>query len=169
MSLAVYQILNDDDRALREKAKAIPKINDAIFRLLDNLRDTLRETERGVGLAAPQIGVSKRAFIVDVPEEDIYFEMINPELSAMKGLEEAWEGCLSVNGVEGLIPRAQSVRVIYTDRENRRLELEADGYLARIIQHEYDHLEGLLFPDRALSVRDIVQKTEEDGPGRESG
>jgi len=159
--LAVYQIINEKDGILREKAKAIPRVNNAIIRLLDNLRDTLHETRKGVGLSAPQIGISKRAFVVEVADEGIYYEMINPELSNMKGREEAWEGCLSVEGVEGFIPRAQKLRVVYTDREQQQRELVAEGYLARIIQHEYDHLEGLLFRDRALNIRDIEKKPEE--------
>ena len=159
--MAIYNILNESDSLLREKAKAIPKINSGVIRLLDNLRDTLRETGRGVGLSAPQIGVSKRAFIIDVAQEDIYYEMINPELSGMKGRGEAWEGCLSVDGVEGLIPRADKLRVRYTDRDWRDHELEAEGYIARIIQHEYDHLEGVIFRDRALSIRDAEHKPAE--------
>ena len=174
--MAVYQILNDDHEVLRMTAKPIPRINDGVIRLLDNLKDTLTETQKGVGIAAPQIGISKRAFIidfVDIDEEEVEehysYEMINPVISEMSGLEEAWEGCLSIFGVEGLIPRAYKLKVAYTDREGVERELEAEGYLARIIQHEYDHLDGVLFVDRATEYRDITQKTEgeEDLPAQE--
>ena len=83
--MAVYQIVHEGNPVLREKAKPIPNVNDAAIRLLDNLRDTLAETERGVGLAAPQIGVSKRAFIVKIEEDDVYYEMINPVYVRMQG------------------------------------------------------------------------------------
>ena len=90
IALAVYQIVTEGNTVLREKAKPITKVNEAAIRLLDNLRDTLRASERGVGLAAPQIGIGKRAFVVELPEDQLYYEMINPLLSEMEGEEEAW-------------------------------------------------------------------------------
>ena len=139
---------------MREKAKPITKVNDAAIRLLDNLRDTLRETAKGVGIAAPQIGISKRAFVVDIPEDEVYFEVINPEISDMEGSEDAWEGCLSVPGLEGTIKRALKLRLNYIDRESRDCEIVAEGFLARIIQHEMDHLNGIIFIDKATAFRD---------------
>ena len=161
--MAVYQIVKEGNPVLRERAKPITRINDAAIRLLDNLRDTLRDTTKGVGLSAPQIGISKRAFVVELAESEIYLEMVNPELTDMEGSEEAWEGCLSVPGIEGLVPRAGKLRVKYTDRESRECELTAEGYLARIIQHENDHLDGLLFRDKAVSINTEPEKDREDG------
>ncbi|MCL2122260.1 MAG: peptide deformylase [Clostridiales bacterium] len=169
--MSVYQIVKEGNPVLREKALPITNVNDAAIRLLNNLRDTLMVTPKGVGLAAPQIGISKRAFVVQLineeEDEHIYYEMINPELTEMEGREESWEGCLSVPELEGLIPRAKKLKVKYTDRESRKNELIAEGYLARVIQHEYDHLNGVLFPDKALSIKDTTQteenRTQNDG------
>ena len=136
--MAVYQIVKEGDPVLREKAKPINKVNDAAKRLLDNLRDTLFETDTGVGIAAPQIGVSKQAVVI-ATEED-YLEMINPQIIDQEGSEEGWEGCLSVPGVEGLVPRATRVTARYYDREGRLCEVKAQDFLARVIQHEVDHL-----------------------------
>ena len=148
--MAVYQILKEGDPVLREKAKPINKVNDAAKRLLDNLRDTLFETDTGVGIAAPQIGVSKQAVVI-ATEED-YLEMINPQIIDQEGSEEGWEGCLSVPGVEGLVPRATRVTARYYDREGRLCEVKAQDFLARVIQHEVDHLSGVLFIDRAEQI-----------------
>ena len=154
MALAVYQIIQEGNPVLKEKAKPVAKVNDAVARLLDHLRDTMRQTERGVGLGAPQIGIAKRVFVVEIEQEGIYYEMVNPELSVMEGREEGWEGCLSVPGLEGLVPRADRLKVKYLDRENRVCELLAEGYLARIIQHENDHLDGVLFHAKAVALKD---------------
>ena len=167
MALSIYQIVKEGNQVLREQAKPIGKINDAAIRLLDNLRDTLRDTPKGVGLAAPQIGISKRAFVVEIAEEGVYYEMINPVLSEAEGVEEAWEGCLSVPGLEGLIPRAGKLRVTFTDREGKPCEIVAEGFLARIVQHEYDHLDGVLFNDKATSFRE--PETQSEQPGEDAG
>ena len=148
--MAVYQIVKEGDPVLREKAKPINKVNDAAKRLLDNLRDTLFETDTGVGIAAPQIGVSKQAVVI-ATEED-YLEMINPQIIDQEGSEEGWEGCLSVPGVEGLVPRATRVTARYYDREGRLCEVKAQDFLARVIQHEVDHLSGVLFINRAEQI-----------------
>ena len=148
--MAVYQIIKEGDPVLREKAKPIKTVNAAALRLLDNLRDTLFETETGVGLAAPQIGVSKQAVVIAT--EDDSLEMINPQIIEKEGSEEGWEGCLSVPGVEGLVPRATKLVVRYYDREGRLCEAKAQDFLARVIQHEVDHLSGVLFTDRAEQI-----------------
>ena len=148
--MAVYQIIKEGDPVLREKAKPIKTVNAAALRLLDNLRDTLFETETGVGLAAPQIGVSKQAGVIAT--EDDSLEMINPQIIEKEGSEEGWEGCLSVPGVEGLVPRATKLVVRYYDREGRLCEAKAQDFLARVIQHEVDHLSGVLFTDRAEQI-----------------
>ena len=163
--MPVYQIVKEGNPVLREKAKPVKLVNDATIRLLDNLRDTLRESARGVGLAAPQIGISKRVFVVDLPDRELYFEIINPELSEMEGSEDGWEGCLSVPGLEGLIPRAQRIRVDYLDREGQACCLIAEGYIARIFQHEYDHLEGALIKDRAILLQDIEANAGDEAVG----
>ncbi|MGI6514032.1 MAG: peptide deformylase [Syntrophomonadaceae bacterium] len=144
--MAVYKVVLMGDPVLREKAKPVKAINDSILRLLDNLRDTLHEYE-GVGLAAPQIGVSKRVIVVDNGEE--YYELINPEIIREEGLDTAIEGCLSIPQLTGKVKRAARVTVKGLNREGEELSIEADGLLARAFQHEIDHLDGVLFVDRA--------------------
>ena len=162
-NLGVYQIVQEGNAVLREKAKPITKINAAAARLLDNLRDTLIASGRGVGLAAPQIGISKRAFVIAIPDEEIYYEIINPELLDMEGSEEGWEGCLSVSGIEGFVPRAERLRMRYLDREGAEQEIFAEGYMARVIQHENDHLDGLLFKDRTMTFHALTPEEEDEG------
>jgi len=149
--MAVYNIVTDDDPVLRKVAKPISEFNEVTDRLMNNLKDTLASTETGVGLAAPQIGISKRAIVVSY--EDVYIEMFNPEIVEFsKETEEGWEGCLSVPGKEGLVPRYYSVKARYYDRFGNHLEVSADGFVARIIQHEIDHLNGILFTDKAVEL-----------------
>jgi len=149
--LAVYRIvLYGEDDVLREKAKPITKINESVHKLLDDLRDTMY-SNKGVGLAAPQIGVLKRAIVVDAGEGLI--ELINPEILEASGKEADLEGCLSIPGVLGEVERAASVVVHGLDREGREIKVQANGFCARALQHEIDHLDGVLFIDRAVKIR----------------
>jgi peptide deformylase len=136
---------------LRQKASPIPKIDDTIRKLLDNLVDTLRAA-KGLGLAAPQIGVSKRAIVVDCGEG--LWELINPEIVSKRGKDVGIEGCLSIPGVSGEVRRAARVVVEGYDREGRRIQICASGMGSRALQHEIDHLDGILFIDKANKVSD---------------
>ena len=144
--MAVYKVVLMGDPVLREKAKPLKEINDSIIRLLDNMRDTLHEYE-GVGLAAPQIGISKRVIVVETDDE--YYELINPEIVKEEGRMMAIEGCLSIPQLTGKVKRAARVTVKGLNREGKEVTIEADGILARAFQHEIDHLDGILFVDRA--------------------
>jgi peptide deformylase len=155
--MGVYQIVKDGDPVLREKAKVIKEVTASTLRLLDNLKDTLHSTSNGVGLAAPQIGISKRAIVVET-EEDGLLEMVNPEILSCEGQAEDWEGCLSCPGLEGVVPRATKISVRYLDRAGECQKLLAQDFLARIIQHEVDHLEGVLFIDKAHSINQEHQQ-----------
>lgn len=151
VQLAVYRIvLYGEDDVLREKAKPIARINESVHKLLDDLRDTMY-SNKGVGLAAPQIGVLKRAIVVDAGEGLI--ELINPEILEASGKEADLEGCLSIPGVLGEVERAASVVVQGLDREGREIKVQANGFCARALQHEIDHLDGILFIDRAVKIR----------------
>ncbi len=147
--MAVYQIVELGDQILREKAKPVPKVTDNIRKLLNNLADTLREAN-GVGLAAPQIGVSKRVVVVDVGEGLI--ELVNPEISERQGEDTDSEGCLSIPGVYGEVSRAARVVVKALDRNGEVIKVEGTGLLARALQHEIDHLDGILFVDKATKL-----------------
>jgi len=145
--MAVYEIVKIGDPVLREKAAAVPKITSNIAKLLDNMKDTLHDAQ-GVGLAAPQIGISKRVVVIDVGSGPV--ELINPEIVQAEGEEIAVEGCLSVPGVIGEVPRATWVLVRAMDRDGNPFELEAEDLAARACQHEIDHLDGILFVDKAV-------------------
>jgi peptide deformylase len=144
--------VENGDEVLREKAKEVPKITANILKLLDNMRDTMY-ANKGVGLAAPQIGISKRVIVVDVGEGLI--ELINPVIYEAAGQSTETEGCLSIPDLAGDVVRAQKVAVKGLNRSGKEIAINAEGYLARAFQHEIDHLEGILFIDKAVNVRRI--------------
>lgn len=139
-----------EDEILRKKAQKVNKIGSNIYKLLDNMRDTMYEYN-GVGLAAPQIGVSKRVIVVDVGEGLI--ELINPEITRAEGSETEVEGCLSVPGVIGEVTRPAKIEVRGLNRKGEEVLYRAEGLLARALQHEIDHLEGILFIDKAVNLK----------------
>lgn len=145
--MAVYRILRLGEEILREKARPVPKITDSILRLLDNMAETMYQAH-GVGLAAPQIGISKRAVVVDAGEGLI--ALINPVVVAVEGEEVGVEGCLSIPGVEGEVMRAAQVKVSGWDHSGHEVKVEGHGLLARALQHEIDHLDGILFIDKVI-------------------
>jgi peptide deformylase len=151
--MAVYQIVKKGDPILREKAKEVKEINDSILRLLDNMKETMYAAN-GVGLAAPQIGVSKRVIVVDIGDEEL-FELINPQIVFSEGLETDTEGCLSVPGIVGEVARAKKIKIKGLNRQGKTVEIEAEDLLARAFQHEMDHLEGILFIDKAQNLRTV--------------
>lgn len=148
--MAVYNILEEGDPVLREVCKEVPKISSNIHKLLDNMADTMYAAE-GVGLAAPQIGISKRVVVIDVGEGLI--ELINPVILSTEGEETDIEGCLSFPGVSGEVTRAAKVTVEALDRHGDKKQYTGEGLLARAFQHEIDHLNGVLFVDRAKRVQ----------------
>ncbi len=112
--------------------------------------DTMYEAN-GVGLAAPQVGILKKIFVVDVGDEEgnpVPYIFINPEIIDREGVQVGFEGCLSVPGKSGKVARAEKVKVKAFDKDMNEFELEAEGFLARAIQHEYDHLNGVVYVDK---------------------
>ncbi|KLU64643.1 peptide deformylase [Desulfosporosinus acididurans] len=144
--MAVYQIVEIGADILREKAKEVKEINASITKLLDNMVDTMIAAD-GVGLAAPQIGVSKRVVVVKVG--DVLLELVNPVILEKEGESVAEEGCLSVPNMTGDVVRAAKVHVQGLNREGKMVDIHADRLMARALQHEIDHLEGILFVDLA--------------------
>ncbi len=130
----------------------VQKINNGVLRLLDDMVETMRDAD-GVGLAANQVGVSKRILVADAGDGEVY-QLINPRCERLEGEDLGMEGCLSVPGEYGEVPRAAKVMVQALDREGKPVRLEAEGLLARILQHEMDHLNGILFTFRALRMVD---------------
>lgn len=152
--MAVLPIVTYDDDVLRQKAAPVKENSRELQTLIDDMFDTMYNSD-GVGLAAPQIGELLRIFVVDTSpvadDEEISYEpiaMINPEITFESDEEvEMEEGCLSIPGVNALVKRPEKIVVKYLDREFDEHEMEVGGWLARVIQHEKDHLDGILFLD----------------------
>lgn len=143
--MAVKIIRMEGDPVLRQVAKPIPEVTSNIQKLLTDLADTMYDTGNGIGLAAPQIGILKRAIVVDVGEGLI--ELVNPEVIASEGEQIGPEGCLSIPGVSGDVLRANRVSVKALNRHGEEFEITGEGMLARCLLHEIDHLNGILFTD----------------------
>jgi peptide deformylase len=132
---------------LREIAQPVRKVNAEIKKLVEHMFETM-ELERGVGLAAPQVGVSKRVIVIDVSHEGVPpFALINPEIVKAAGSDTDSEGCLSIPGVFLPVTRPAKIKVKGRNLADRQIVFEAEGLLARAIQHEIDHLDGKLFTD----------------------
>ncbi len=140
---------------MRLKAEPVKKIDRTIHKLLDDMVATMDAAE-GVGLAAPQVGVSLRVVVIDVG--DGLLELINPELVHHEGAERGQEGCLSVTGYYGEVERYARVRVEALNRQGKRFQVTGEGLLARALQHEIDHLEGVLFTDKAITLTKATDK-----------
>jgi len=135
------------DPVLRRRAKPVKKVTREVRQTLAQMLETMRDA-RGVGLAAPQVGVGLRMFVAEVPDEKPMI-FIDPEIQFMSAETATYsEGCLSIPGLEGDVIRPERVVVSATDEKGQRFQLEASGLLSRCIQHEIDHLDGVLFPDR---------------------
>lgn len=144
--MAVYKVLTDPNPVLQQVAKPVKNINAGVLRVLDNMRDTMYAAN-GVGLAAPQIGISKRIIVIDVGDGKL-IELINPEIISLEGEQEGIEGCLSVPNLVGWVVRAKKVVAKGLNRAGEEVEVEGEDLLARALQHEIDHLEGILFTNR---------------------
>ncbi len=148
MSLRNIRVLGDD--LLRKKSRKVEVIDDRILQLLDDMEETMRSRD-GVGLAAPQVGILRRVVIVDIG--DGLFEFINPEIIEQSGANTMVEGCLSVPDKIGDVTRPTFVKVRAYNRKGEEFLLEAHDYFAKAICHEIDHLDGIIFVDRAENLR----------------
>ena len=147
--MALLDIKTAGDPVLKKVCEDVKKIDKRFRNFLDDMAETMYEHE-GVGIAAPQVGVSVRAVVVDVDKKR--YDLINPVITFREGSEVASEGCLSCPDLFGDVERAKKIRVKYKNRFNKEKELEAEGLLARCIQHEVDHLDGKLFIDIAKNI-----------------
>lgn len=153
--MALRTIREEGDEILRKIAKPVLEVDDKIRSLLDDMAETMKENA-GVGIAAPQVGVLKRIIVVDAGEGIV--EIINPEIISQEGEAIAAEGCLSVPGVFGEVKRPEKVRVQGLNRMGEKVIIEGEGFLARIISHEADHLEGILFKDKVIKYINVERK-----------
>lgn len=147
--MAILNVVQVGQPVLREKCRPVEAFDEELWKLLDDMKETVR-AENGAGLAAPQVGDLRRLAVVDV--EEGYFELINPVIVSQKGEQTGWEGCLSVRGKSGVVTRPMKVKIIYFNRYGERLVLQAKGFFARAICHELDHLDGVLYVDKATHI-----------------
>ena len=137
---------------LREVCKPVKRFDKELWELLDDMKETVR-AEYGAGLAAPQIGVGIRVVVIDV--EEGFFELINPVIISQKGTQVGPEGCLSVKGKQGTVTRPDKVKAEYYDRFGKKHKLTASNFFARAVCHELDHLDGVLYIDKADELYDL--------------
>lgn len=147
--MALRTVRTDGDPVLRKKAKKVEKIDGAVVSLLKDMADTMYANE-GIGLAANQVGVLKRLIVLD--DGDGLLMLVNPVIVSCEGTCCKEEGCLSVPEIYGEVERSEKIVVRAYDEKGNRLEIEADDLLARILQHEIDHLDGKLFIDAAKNT-----------------
>ena len=159
--MTVRDIIRMGHPTLRERAKPFPDSeigSDQFNHLITDLKDTLQATGNGIGLAAPQINVSYRVALIDIPNSTTRYGpvtpmpsaiYINPEITVLDEASEGyWEGCLSVPNMMGFVERPQHIRVDFLDEQGQKQFVELEGFLATVFQHEFDHLDGILYVDR---------------------
>lgn len=148
--MAIMEIVEDGAPVLRQKAQPVTQVTKKIRRLVKDMIETMGAAE-GVGLAAPQVGIGQRVIVVDVGEGPI--AIINPEIQETAGTEVDVEGCLSIPGVYGYVNRALQVVVTGIDEMGKPIRVKGENLLARALQHEIDHLDGVLFIDKVLDIQ----------------
>jgi peptide deformylase len=167
--VAIREIVFADNPLLRKKSKKVKNFGEALQVLIDDMVETMQATN-GVGLAAPQVGVLERVIVIQLPEDEEdpqsgkLFTLCNPQIIRAEGEEEGEEGCLCLPGYAGEVKRATSVAIKAQDRRGKKVRIKAEGFLARVFQHETDHLDGILYIDRVESpdkIRRIVPPEEE--------
>ena len=157
--MAVKKILEFGDETLRKISHPVEKFNLRLNLLLRDMADTMYKAE-GVGLAAPQIGILRRAVVIDIQDDHGLIELINPEIISAEGEQAGPEGCLSKPGRRGYVVRPQKVTVRAQDRHGKYFELTGEDLLARALCHEIDHLDGHLYID--IEDHEVTEEEEEE-------
>ena len=165
----IAEIVQLGSEVLRLKAVVVTDIESSeIKQLINTLQDTLASTQ-GVGIAAPQINESKQVIIIASRPSARYPNaplmeptvMINPTFEALsESIEKDWEGCLSIPSIRALVPRYKEIKISYTDITGKKINTQLEGFVARVFQHEFDHLEGKVYLDRVESNQDIFAESE---------
>jgi peptide deformylase len=159
--VAVLPLVTIDHPALHQKAKRVHVIDDSIQKLIDDMIETMHYTG-GVGLAAPQVGIPLQVVVIELPEDEgNIITLINPEMVKSSGEREVSEGCLSLPGYRGELIRAETVTVKGRDRNGKQVRVKGEGMLAQALQHEIDHINGMVYVDR-LESRDKLFKYERE-------
>jgi len=151
--MAVIPIRIAPDPVLRQKAKRVRNIDASVHKLIKDMLETMHDAP-GVGLAAPQVGVPLRVIVIGIPEQED-FALINPEVVKTRGERVVSEGCLSIPGYVGQLKRAESVTVKGRDPNGKEVRIKAEELLAQALEHEIDHVNGILYTDRLESEDDL--------------
>ena len=159
--MALRNVVVEGDDILRKKARPVDEVNDRIRGILDDMLETMHY-HQGVGIAAPQVGILRRMFIVE-PEPGDIIMLVNPVLEEAKGEQESEEGCLSIPGYAGKVKRPEYVRFSGLNEKGEPVTIEAEGFKAITLSHEYDHLEGVLYSDKADDMWEL-----DDSEGEEA-
>lgn len=162
----IYDIKIYGAQELKKMSTEVQEINEEILEILDNMVETMHDA-KGVGLAAPQVGLNKRMFVIDVGD-GVIRKVINPKLEYLGELEECEEGCLSIPGIRKNIKRPEKVKVTYLNEKGEEVVEEATDLLSRAFQHENDHLDGILYVEKIskVSQRIIAKKLKNIEKGR---
>lgn len=160
--MAIRQIREEGDPLLRKKSREIEVIDEKIVQLLDDMYETLKQSEDGIGIAAPQVGVLKRAIVIDLSDEggEGPYKLINPKIIKSKGEQVCREGCLSVPGVLGDVIRPAEVVVEALNEKGEKVKIKGKEIMAVVLCHEIDHLDGVLFIDKATEFFDAETNEE---------
>ena len=158
--MALRNIIEEGDPILRKRSRKVEEVNDRIRMILDDMVETMREAE-GVGLAAPQVGILSRMFVAE-PEPGKVYYMINPEITDKEGAQKSNEGCLSVPGYMGIVERPEKIKIKGLDYYGNMQEHDLEGFEAIVMCHENDHLDGILYTDKAEKMYTSEEEYEED-------
>lgn len=157
--MAIRNVVKEGDPILRKKCREITEVNDHIRMTMEDMLETMR-AEMGVGIAGPQVGVMRRMFVAE-PEPDRVYFMINPEITEKEGTQTGDEACLSVPGLCGTVERPEKIKITALGLDGNRQEYEFEGFDAVVMCHEYDHLDGILYTDKATNIRNPQDDEEE--------
>lgn len=157
--MALRNIITEGDEVLRKKSREVTEINDRVKSIVEDMVETMR-SENGVGLAAPQVGVLRRIVVIEL--DDVLYQLINPVITETRGQQYEEEACLSVPGLMGRVKRPQYVKIKGLSPEGLPVEYEGEDLLAVAFCHECDHLDGILYTDKADNIHEAQQDEECD-------
>jgi peptide deformylase len=159
--MAVLPLTMMDSPVLHQKAKRVRKVDDSIQKLIDDMIETMYQLGGAAGLAAPQVGIPLQVVVIELPESGL-ITLINPQVVKSSGEHEVMEGCLSLPGYRGSIKRAESVTVKGRDRYGKEVRIKAEGLFAQALQHEVDHINGVVYVDHLESMDNLYKAEPED-------
>ena len=148
--MALRNIVTDEDPILKKTCRPVGEVTPRIQMILDDMVETMRDAN-GVGLAAPQVGIMRRMFVAEPEPERVYI-FVDPEMISLEGEQEGTEGCLSVPGYVGTVKRPEKIVILGKDRYGKEKEYTFEGFDAVVMCHEFDHLEGILYTDKATEL-----------------